>query len=61
MDGGSGYGVVFNGDGAAVIGIGCRTDQTWDITVDNVERYGIYVKPIEKPKFQSNGAILIGQ
>ena len=31
MDGGSGYGMVFNGDGAAVIGIGCWTDQTWDI------------------------------
>ena len=37
MDGGSGYGMVFNGDGAAVIGIGCWTDQTWDITVENVE------------------------
>ena len=28
MDGGSSYGLVFNGDGAAVIGIGCRTDGT---------------------------------
>eukprot|EP00484_Ammonia_sp_Unknown_P020063 CAMPEP_0197030868 /NCGR_PEP_ID=MMETSP1384-20130603/10007_1 /TAXON_ID=29189 /ORGANISM="Ammonia sp." /LENGTH=1847 /DNA_ID=CAMNT_0042460297 /DNA_START=328 /DNA_END=5871 /DNA_ORIENTATION=- len=57
MDGGSSYGLVFNGDGAAVIGIGCRTDGTSDITVNNVEIYGIYTQPIEKPKFQSDGAI----
>ena len=57
MDGGSSYGLVFNGDGAAVIGIGCRTDGTSDITVNNVEIYGIYTQPIEKPKFQSEGAI----
>jgi len=57
MDGGSSYGMVFNGDGAAVVGIGCRTDLTSDITLENVEIYGIYVQPIEKPKFQSDGAI----
>eukprot|EP00486_Rosalina_sp_Unknown_P011600 CAMPEP_0201592860 /NCGR_PEP_ID=MMETSP0190_2-20130828/190632_1 /ASSEMBLY_ACC=CAM_ASM_000263 /TAXON_ID=37353 /ORGANISM="Rosalina sp." /LENGTH=876 /DNA_ID=CAMNT_0048051805 /DNA_START=469 /DNA_END=3099 /DNA_ORIENTATION=- len=57
MDGGSSYGLVFSGDGAAVIGIGCRTSGTSDITVNNVEIYGIYTQPIEKPKFQSDGAI----
>lgn len=47
MDGGSSYGLVFSGDGAAVIGIGCRTDGTANITVRDVEIYGIYTAPIE--------------
>ncbi len=51
MDGGSSYGLVFNGDGAAVIGIGCRTDLTENINISEVEIYGIYTQPIEKRKF----------
>ncbi len=54
--GGSSYGLVFNGDGA-VIGIGCRTDLTSNINLSNIEIYGIATQPIEKPKFQSEGAI----
>ena len=44
MDGGSSYGMVFNGDGAAVIGIGCRIDGTSNISINNVEIYGIYTQ-----------------
>jgi len=51
MDGGSSYGLVFSGDGAAVVGIGCRIDGTADITIENVEIYGIYAAPIEKVKY----------
>ena len=51
MDGGSSYGLVINGVGAAVVGIGARTDRTDNININNVEIFGIYNKAIEKIKF----------
>ena len=42
MDGGSSYGLLIGGDGAQVVGIGARHSGTSDITISNVEIYGIY-------------------
>ena len=42
MDGGSSYGLVINGKGAAVVGIGVRTTETRKIRINNVEIFGIY-------------------
>ena len=42
MDGGSSYGVVINGRGAAVVGIGVRVEEVSNITMRNVEVFGIY-------------------
>ena len=53
MDGGSSYGMIFNGLGAAVVGIGARTTETENITVNNVEIFGIYNQVIEKIKFST--------
>ena len=52
MDGGSSYGLVINGRGAAVVGIGVRVENTWNITINDIEIFGIYNKAIEKIKFQ---------
>ena len=54
MDGGSSYGVLFGGGGAQVVGIGARTDGTNNITISNVEIYGIYNQVIEKVKFTAD-------
>ena len=54
MDGGSSYGIVFNGDGAAVVGMGSRISDTSDIKMNNVEIYGIYNKVLEKIKVSIN-------
>ncbi len=51
MDGGSSYGILFGGTGAQVVGIGARTDSTSNITISNVEIFGIYNSVIEKVKF----------
>jgi len=51
MDGGSSYGLVINGAGAAVVGIGARTTRTQNITLNGVEIFGIYNQAIEKIKF----------
>ena len=42
MDGGSSYGIVINGGGAAVVGIGTRITGTDNIIMNNVEVFGIY-------------------
>ena len=42
MDGGSSYGLLIGGDGAQVVGIGARHSGTADVTISNVEIYGIY-------------------
>lgn len=42
MDGGSSYGIVINGGGAAVVGIGTRITNTNNIILNNVEIFGIY-------------------
>ena len=54
MDGGSSYGIVFNGDGAAVVGMGQRIKDTSNIIMNNVEIYGIYNQVIEKIKVSIN-------
>jgi len=54
MDGGSSYGITINGRGAAVVGIGVRTDGVNNITMRNVEIFGIYNQAIEKIKFGLN-------
>ena len=54
MDGGSSYGVVFNGDGAAVVGMGSRIKSTTNIKMSNVEIYGIYNQVLEKIKVSIN-------
>eukprot|EP01083_Nonionella_stella_P034160 93526_1 len=51
MDGGSSYGVVINGGGAAVVGIGTRVRGTNDISMNNVEIFGVYNQAQEKVKF----------
>merc|ERR1719491_1976363 len=51
MDGGSSYGVVFNGGGAAVVGIGTRIAGVSNILVYDVEIFGIYNQAKEKIKF----------
>merc|ERR1711933_14795 len=51
MDGGSSYGIVINGRGAAVVGIGVRTEMVNNIYMNNVEVFGIYNQAIEKIKF----------
>ena len=53
MDGGSSYGIVLGGNGAQVVGIGARTLKTSDISVTNVEIYGIGNQAIEKIKFST--------
>ena len=42
MDGGSSYGLLIGGNGAQVIGIGCRHSDTFNVKISNVEIYGIY-------------------
>ena len=42
MDGGTSYGIAINGEGAAVVGIGTRTTNTYNIIMSNVEVFGIY-------------------
>ena len=51
MDGGSSYGVVIGGNGAQVVGIGSRSLGTRDVTLNNLEIYGIGNKLVEKIKF----------
>jgi len=51
MDGGSSYGIVINGGGAAVVGIGTRITNTNHIQMNNVEVFGIYNQAQEKMKF----------
>ena len=53
MDGGSSYGLVINGVGAAVVAIGARIDRTDNININNVEIFGIYNAAIEKIKFST--------
>ena len=47
MDGGSSYGLLFNGYGTAVVNIGRRTTDTFGITVKNTKIHNIKVKPYE--------------
>eukprot|EP00486_Rosalina_sp_Unknown_P011624 CAMPEP_0201591958 /NCGR_PEP_ID=MMETSP0190_2-20130828/189984_1 /ASSEMBLY_ACC=CAM_ASM_000263 /TAXON_ID=37353 /ORGANISM="Rosalina sp." /LENGTH=966 /DNA_ID=CAMNT_0048050509 /DNA_START=186 /DNA_END=3086 /DNA_ORIENTATION=- len=47
LDGGSAYGILLNGEGTAVVNIGRRTTETFDITVKNVEIHDLRVKPME--------------
>eukprot|EP01083_Nonionella_stella_P034157 93522_1 len=54
MDGGSSYGAVFSGDGAAVVGMGSRTQYTGNISMNHVEIFGIYNAVIEKIKVSVN-------
>jgi len=54
MDGGSSYGMLFGGAGAQVVGIGARHDDTADITISNVEIFGIYNAVLEKVKFTAD-------
>lgn len=54
MDGGSSYGVVFNGDGAAVVGIGSRVTDTANVNISNLEIFGVYNQVIEKMKVSIN-------
>eukprot|EP00486_Rosalina_sp_Unknown_P001205 CAMPEP_0201565262 /NCGR_PEP_ID=MMETSP0190_2-20130828/4248_1 /ASSEMBLY_ACC=CAM_ASM_000263 /TAXON_ID=37353 /ORGANISM="Rosalina sp." /LENGTH=712 /DNA_ID=CAMNT_0047982553 /DNA_START=729 /DNA_END=2869 /DNA_ORIENTATION=- len=54
MDGGSSYGLLIGGDGAQVVGIGARHSGTSDVTISNVEIYGIYNQVVEKIKYQAN-------
>lgn len=42
MDGSSSNGIVINGGGAAVVGIGTRITNTNNIQMNNVEIHGIY-------------------
>eukprot|EP00485_Elphidium_margaritaceum_P007624 CAMPEP_0202695936 /NCGR_PEP_ID=MMETSP1385-20130828/9363_1 /ASSEMBLY_ACC=CAM_ASM_000861 /TAXON_ID=933848 /ORGANISM="Elphidium margaritaceum" /LENGTH=1002 /DNA_ID=CAMNT_0049352021 /DNA_START=118 /DNA_END=3126 /DNA_ORIENTATION=+ len=51
MDGGSSYGIVINGGGAAVVGIGTRITGTEHIQLSNVEVFGIYNQAQEKMKY----------
>eukprot|EP00485_Elphidium_margaritaceum_P018336 CAMPEP_0202729440 /NCGR_PEP_ID=MMETSP1385-20130828/186133_1 /ASSEMBLY_ACC=CAM_ASM_000861 /TAXON_ID=933848 /ORGANISM="Elphidium margaritaceum" /LENGTH=1043 /DNA_ID=CAMNT_0049395701 /DNA_START=32 /DNA_END=3164 /DNA_ORIENTATION=- len=51
MDGGSSYGVVINGGGAAVVGIGTRINGCNNIRVNNLEIFGVYNQAQEKIKF----------
>mmetsp|Transcript_61329 Transcript_61329/g.97647 ORF Transcript_61329/g.97647 Transcript_61329/m.97647 type:complete len:596 (+) Transcript_61329:1-1788(+) len=51
MDGGSSYGVVINGGGAAVVGIGTRINGVSNVFMKNVEIHGIYNQAQEKIKF----------
>merc|ERR1719229_654311 len=51
MDGGSSYGIVINGRGAAVVGIGVRVEEVSNVSMKNVEVFGIYNQAIEKIKF----------
>jgi len=51
MDGGTSYGVVIGGAGAQVVGIGSRSQGTSDVTLDNLEIFGVGNKLIEKIKF----------
>ena len=53
MDGGSSYGLLIGGNGAQVIGIGCRHSDTFNVKISNVEIYGIYNQVIEKVKWVS--------
>ena len=50
IDGGSSYGIVFNGQGIANNAIGTSVDGTSDIQLNNVEIQGIYANPQEKFK-----------
>ncbi len=57
MDGGSSYGLIFGGSGAQVVGIGSRTTSTSNVSITNVEIFGIYNNAIEKIQFaDGNGA-----
>jgi len=47
MDGGSSYGVLLNGYGTAVVNIGRRTTDTFEITLRNVEIHDLAVQPYE--------------
>eukprot|EP00486_Rosalina_sp_Unknown_P012144 CAMPEP_0201592364 /NCGR_PEP_ID=MMETSP0190_2-20130828/190279_1 /ASSEMBLY_ACC=CAM_ASM_000263 /TAXON_ID=37353 /ORGANISM="Rosalina sp." /LENGTH=866 /DNA_ID=CAMNT_0048051107 /DNA_START=228 /DNA_END=2828 /DNA_ORIENTATION=+ len=51
MDGGTSYGVVIGGTGAQVVGIGSRAHGTSDVTLTNLEIFGVGNKMIEKIKF----------
>ncbi len=52
LDGSSSYGLVFNGEGISSSAIGEYNDNTYDITLTNVEVKGISLFPKEKFKLQ---------
>ena len=47
-DGGSAYGIILNGLGTGVVSFGRRQTHTSNITVKNVEIYGIHNQPWER-------------
>eukprot|EP00486_Rosalina_sp_Unknown_P015966 CAMPEP_0201593420 /NCGR_PEP_ID=MMETSP0190_2-20130828/191025_1 /ASSEMBLY_ACC=CAM_ASM_000263 /TAXON_ID=37353 /ORGANISM="Rosalina sp." /LENGTH=1007 /DNA_ID=CAMNT_0048052595 /DNA_START=113 /DNA_END=3138 /DNA_ORIENTATION=- len=51
MDGGTSYGVALGGQGAQVVGIGDRPTKTTEITIQNLEIFGVGNKLNEKIRF----------
>jgi len=50
MDAGSSYGIVLSGEGSATVAIGQRVQNTQNITLSNVEVFGVYNNVREKMK-----------
>ncbi len=52
LDGSSSYGLVFNAEGISSNAIGEYTENTYDITITNVEIKGLSLYPKEKFKLR---------